>query len=149
MRKHVTGDFEGTGPGSILNKPNMKYFPGHNALYIKYISGSRAHDKIYMGYGNGPLKGFKAAKSQTPNLPSPPFSISMVTPPGSSYSLTPLKAQKPPGHKGITTQTQVSPPSCLCVLVAPYTIFFWPGSGNGHKHIPFSNQNIQLQSHFS
>jgi hypothetical protein len=110
MRKYVTGDFEGTGPGSILNMPNMKYFPGHNALYIKYISGSRANDKIYIVHGNDP-----------PNLPSPLFSISMVTQPGSSYSLTPLKAQKPPGHKGTTTQTQVSPPSCLCVLVAPYT----------------------------
>ena len=121
MRKYVIGDFEGPGPGSILNMPDIKYFPGHNALYIKYISGSRAHDKIYMVHGNGSLKGLKAAKSQTPNLPSPPFPISMVTQPGSSYSLTPLKAQKPPGHKGTTTQTQVSPPSCLCVLVAPYT----------------------------
>jgi hypothetical protein len=121
MRKHVLGDFENTGTGSILNMPEMKYFPGHNALYIKYISGSRAHDKVYMAHGNGLLKGFKAAKSQTPNLPSPPFSISMVTQPGSSYSLTPLKAQKTTWTQGHTTQTQVSPPSCLCVLVVPYT----------------------------
>lgn len=119
MRKQLNGDFKRKGPGSILDMPDMKYFPGHNALYIKYISGSRAYDKIYIVHGDGPLKGFKAAKSQTPNLPSPPFSISVVTQPGSSYSLIPLKAQKPPGHKGITTQPQVSPPSCLCVLVAP------------------------------
>lgn len=99
MRKHMTGDYEGTRPGSITDMPNMKYFPGHNALYTKYISGSRAHDKIYMVHGDGQLKGFKAANSQTPNLPSPPFFISMVTLPGSSYSLIPLKAKK-------TTRTQ-------------------------------------------
>lgn len=118
MRKHVIGDFKGPGPGSILDMPDMKYFPGHNALYIKYISGSGAHDKICMVHGNGSLKGFKAAKSQTPNLPSPPFSISMVTQPGSSYSLTPLKAQNHLDTRA-TTQPQVSPPSCLCVLVVP------------------------------
>ena len=119
MKKPVTGDFEGTGPGSILNMPDMKYFPGHNALYIKYISGSRAHDKICMGYGNGYLKGFKAAKSQTPNLPSPPFPFLWLPQPGSSYSLTPLKAQKTTWAQRHTTLTKVSPPSCLCVLVAP------------------------------
>jgi hypothetical protein len=121
MRKQLSNDFKGTGPGSILDMPDMKYFPGHNALYIEYISASRAHDKIYMGHGDGYLKGFKAAKSQTPNLPSPPFSISVVTPPGSSCFLASLKAQKPPRHKGETTQSQVSPPSCLCVLVVPFS----------------------------
>jgi hypothetical protein len=85
-----------------------------------YVSRSRAHDKIYMVHRNGPLKSFKAVKRQTPNFPSPPFSISVDTQPGSSFSLTPLKAKKPLGHKGITTQSQVSPPSCLCVPVVPY-----------------------------
>jgi len=71
-----------------------------------YISGSRAHDSIDMVHGNGYLKGFKAANSQTPNLPSPPFPFLWSPQPGSSSSLTslipPLKAQKPPGHKGTT-----------------------------------------------
>ena len=115
MRKPVMGDFEKSGPGIILNIPNMKYFPGHNALYIQYISGSRAHDEIDMVHGNGLLKGFKAAKSQTPNLPSPPFSISMVTPPGSSYSLTPLKAQKTTWTQRHTTlNTSVTSIVSLC-----------------------------------
>jgi len=119
MKKHVIENSEKSGPGIIPKLSNIKYFPGHNAFYIKYISGSRAHDKIYMGYGNGYLKGFKAAKSQTPNLPSPPFPFLWLPRPGSSYSLTPLKAQKTTRTQRHTTQTQVSPPSCLCVLVAP------------------------------
>jgi hypothetical protein len=121
MRKQSVSDFESTETGPILNMPDMKYFPGYNALYIQYISGSRAHGKIYMVHGNGHLKGFKAAKSQTPNLPSPPFSISLVTQPGSSYSLTPFKAQKTTRTQRHDKHTQESPPSCLCVLVAPYT----------------------------
>ena len=114
MRKQSGSDIKKKGPGSILDMPDMKYFPGHNAFYIKYISGSRAHDNIYMVHGNGHLKGFKAAKSQTPNLPSPPFPFLWSPRPGSSYSLTPLKAQKPPGHKGTPHKKSVTSIVSLC-----------------------------------
>lgn len=104
MRKHVTGDFEGTAPGSILNMPNMKYFPGHNALYIKYISGSRAHDKIYMVHRDDP-----------PNLPSPSFFISMVTQPGSSDSMNSFKGPKTTRAQGHNhTNTSVTSILSLC-----------------------------------
>ena len=129
MSRQLGSGFESKGPGSILDMPGMKYFPGHNALYIKYVLTSRAHDKIYMVHGDGYLKGFKAAESQTPNLPSPPFSISMVTLLGSSCFLASFKAKKPPRHKGKTTQSHVSPPSCLCVLVVPSILR--PGTQNG------------------
>jgi len=114
MRKQLINNFKRKRPGSILNMLDMKYFPGYNALYIKYISGSRAHDKICMVHGNGYLKGFKAAKSQTPNLPSPPFPFLWSPRPGSSYSLTPLKAQKPPGHKGTPHKKSVTSIVSLC-----------------------------------
>jgi hypothetical protein len=108
MRRQLVSEFVGTEQGSIPDMPNMKYFPVRNAIYIKNISGNRKHEKDYMVHRDGP-----------PNLPSPPFYISMVTPAGSPYSLVTLKARKPPGHKHTNTQTPVSPPSCLCVLVAP------------------------------
>jgi hypothetical protein len=115
MGKYVIDDFKKTGTGIIAKLPNMKYFPGHNAFYIKYISGSGAHDKINMGYGNGYLKGFKAAKSQTPNLPSPPFPFLWSPRPGSSYSLTPLKAQKTTWTQRHTTlNTSVTSIVSLC-----------------------------------
>jgi len=80
-----------------------------------YISRSRAHDSIDMVHGNGYLKGFKAANSQTPNLPSPPFPFLWSPHPGSSYSLTPpLKAKKPPGHKGTPHKKSVTSIVSLC-----------------------------------
>jgi len=53
----------------ILIKNNKKKKPH----FIIYLPGSKTHDMNVMGNGNRPLKEFKAAKRQTPNLPSPPF----------------------------------------------------------------------------
>jgi hypothetical protein len=104
-----------------FSQPNLPIFqhsiiPGNceRSELNAYISGSRAHDNIYMVHGIGYLKGFKAAKSQTPNLPSPPFPFLWSPRPGSSYSLTPLKAQKPPGHKGTPHKKSVTSIVSLC-----------------------------------
>jgi hypothetical protein len=114
MVTQILNKCKDTGNDYISNISYMKYFPGRNALYKNIISGSRAHDKIHMVHRKRSLMVFKAVQRLIPNLPSPPFLISMVAPVGSSFSLTPLKATKPSGHKGTATNTCVTSFVSLC-----------------------------------
>ncbi len=91
--------------------------PRRGVSSYAYISGSRAHDSIDMVHGNGYLKGFKAANSQTPNLPSPPFPFLWSPQPGSSSSLIPplkFKGPKTTRTQRHTTQLSVTSIVSLC-----------------------------------
>lgn len=115
----ATMEAMGAGAFDFIVKPDeIQRMDVHSAAIIqklKQAAASNIYDKLQKNQQP------KKKNDKVSFLSSfPPFLISMVTQPGSSCSMTPLEAQKPPGHKDISTQPQVSPPSCLCVLVAPY-----------------------------
>ena len=104
----MTGEFTGDG----AQAKNRKRKP--RSHFIIYLPGSRTHGTTVMVHGNSPLKESKAAQSQIPCLPSPPFLAAHGRPSGSTCSLDPFTAPGAQRQRLINPKVTSFVSLCLC-----------------------------------